>query len=38
MGRITEKFKELQAKGEKALVSYLMVGYPDYETSLKAFE
>ncbi len=37
MGRVTEKFKELKDKGEKALVSYLMVGYPDYETSLEAF-
>lgn len=37
MGRITECFKELKNKGEKALVSYLMVGYPDYETSLQAF-
>ncbi len=37
MGRIEEKFSELRAKGEKALVSYLMAGYPDYETSLEAF-
>ncbi len=37
MGRISEKFKKIEERGEKALVSYLMVGYPDYETSLKAF-
>ncbi|WP_461829203.1 tryptophan synthase subunit alpha [Aquifex sp.] len=37
MGRITECFESLKSKGERALVSYLMVGYPDYETSLKAF-
>jgi len=38
MGRISEKFRRLKEKGEKALVSYLMVGYPDLETSLKAFK
>ncbi len=37
MGRLRERFEHLKAKGEKALVSYLMVGYPDYETSIKAF-
>ena len=37
MGRLKEKFENLKAKVERALVSYLMVGYPDYETSLKAF-
>ena len=37
MGRIKDKFEELKNKKEKALVSYLMVGYPDYESSLKAF-
>ncbi len=37
MGIIEETFKRLISEGEKALVSYLMVGYPDYETSLKAF-
>ena len=31
------KFKELRDKGEKALLSYMMVGYPDYDASLKAF-
>ena len=35
--RIESKFKELKEKGQKALVSYMMVGYPDYETSLEAF-
>ena len=38
MGRITACFDDLKNRGEKALVSYLMVGYPDYETSLKAFK
>ena len=38
MGKLKEKFKELKSKNEKALVSYLMVGYPDYESSLKAFK
>ncbi|GAB6065903.1 tryptophan synthase subunit alpha [Aquifex pyrophilus] len=37
MGRLTETFGRLKEKKDKALVSYLMVGYPDYETSLKAF-
>ncbi len=36
--RLTGRFKELNRRGERALVSYLMVGYPDLETSLKALE
>lgn len=38
MSRLKEKFEELRGKKEKALVTYLMVGYPDYETSQKAIE
>ncbi len=38
MGRLNGKFEELRKRNERALVSYLMVGYPDYETSLRAFE
>ncbi len=37
MSKIERKFKELCTRGHKALVSYLMVGYPDYKTSLEAF-
>ncbi len=37
MNRIKETFNRLYLKKQKALVVYLMVGYPDYETSLKAF-
>ncbi len=37
MGRLKERFEHLKSKGERALVSYLMVGYPDFESSLKAF-
>jgi len=38
MSRISSLFEGLRKRGEKALVSYAMVGYPDYETSLKVFE
>ncbi|WPM32461.1 tryptophan synthase subunit alpha [Hydrogenobacter sp. T-2] len=31
------RLENLWKKGKKALVSYMMVGYPDYETSMKAF-
>jgi len=37
MGRLRERFELLKRRGERALVSYLMVGFPDYTTSLKAF-
>lgn len=37
MGRLIEKLTDLRSRGERALVSYLMVGYPSYEVSLKAF-
>ncbi len=37
MEKLTRYFERLKEKREKALVSYLMVGYPDYETSFEAF-
>lgn len=36
--RLIGKFEELSNKGEKALVSYLMVGYPDLKTSGEAID
>jgi len=36
MGRLSACFERLARRRERALVSYLMVGYPDYDTSLKA--
>ena len=35
MTRIDAKFAELNAKGQKAFVSYVMAGDPDYDTSLE---
>jgi len=35
MTRIDAKFAELKAKGQKAFVSYVMAGDPDYQTSLE---
>jgi len=35
MTRIDAKFAELKARGQKAFVSYVMAGDPDYETSLE---
>ncbi|WP_428547745.1 tryptophan synthase subunit alpha [Profundibacter sp.] len=35
MTRIDRKFAELQAKGKKAFVSYIMAGDPDFDTSLE---
>jgi tryptophan synthase alpha chain len=35
MTRIDAKFAELNARGRKAFVAYVMAGDPDYETSLK---
>ncbi|MDQ7038657.1 MAG: tryptophan synthase subunit alpha, partial [Aquificota bacterium] len=37
MGRLKERFSLLESKGERVLVSYLVVGYPSYDVSLKAF-
>ena len=36
MSRIKEKFSELNSKKEKALVSYIMVGYPSENATLSA--
>ena len=36
MSRIKEKFRELNSKKEKALVSYIMVGYPSESATLSA--
>ncbi|MEM1301408.1 MAG: tryptophan synthase subunit alpha [Pseudomonadota bacterium] len=35
MSRIDAKFAELQAKGQKAFVSYVMAGDPNYEASVE---
>lgn len=35
MTRIDAKFAELRAKGQKAFVSYVMAGDPDFDTSLE---
>jgi len=34
MSRIKDKFKELHSKKEKALIAYIMVGYPNYKSTL----
>jgi tryptophan synthase alpha chain len=36
MSRIKEKFAELSAKNEKALIAYIMVGYPNEKTTITA--
>src|SRR3989338_5258461 len=36
MSRIKEKFAELSAKKEKALIAYIMVGYPNENTTISA--
>jgi len=36
MSRIKEKFAELSAKNEKALIAYIMVGYPNENATLSA--
>ncbi len=36
MSRIKEKFAELEAKNEKALISYIMVGFPNERATLSA--
>ena len=36
MSRIKEKFNELNSKKEKALISYIMVGYPSESATLSA--
>jgi len=34
MSKIKNKFKELRSKKEKALIAYIMVGYPNYKSTL----
>jgi len=34
MSKIQDKFKELESKNEKALISYIMVGFPNENTTL----
>lgn len=34
MSKIENKFKELHSKNEKALIAYIMVGYPNYKSTL----
>jgi tryptophan synthase alpha chain len=36
MSRINNKFLELKKKKEKALIAYIMVGYPDEKTTISA--
>ena len=36
MSRIKEKFAELEAKNEKALITYIMVGFPNEQATLSA--
>ncbi len=36
MSRIQNKFKELSAKKEKALIAYIMVGYPNEKATISA--
>ncbi len=36
MSRIKEKFAELKGKNEKALISYIMVGFPNQRATLSA--
>ena len=36
MSRIKEKFAELYAKKEKALIAYIMVGYPNENATISA--
>jgi len=34
MPKIQDKFKELKSKNEKALISYIMIGFPNEHTTL----
>ena len=36
MSRIQNKFAELESSGEKALITYVMVGYPTYKDTISA--
>lgn len=35
-GRIAETFARLSGRGERALITYVMAGYPDYDSSMAA--
>ena len=35
-GRISETFARLSGRGERALITYVMAGYPDYDSSMAA--
>ncbi len=34
MSKIKNKFKELRSKKEKALIAYIMIGYPNYKATI----
>ena len=36
MSKIKQKFKELEAKNQKALISYIMVGFPNEKATITA--
>ncbi len=36
MSRIKEKFSDLEAKNEKALISYIMAGFPNEQATMSA--
>jgi len=36
MSKIKDKFIELQAKNQKALISYIMVGFPNEKATITA--
>jgi len=38
MSKIQDKFKELKSKNEKALISYIMTGFPNENTTLSIVE
>jgi tryptophan synthase alpha chain len=38
MSRINDKFSELKKKNEKALIAYIMIGYPNEKTTVSAIK
>ncbi len=38
MSRISKKFEELSTKSEKALIAYVMAGYPDKNSTMSAIK
>ena len=38
MSKIQDKFKELKSKNEKALISYIMTGFPNENATLSIVE